>query len=122
MAGSALEPPLGGANPGPGREAGASQVSRLGAHAGSRVPGARGGAGSEPGDAAAMADGGGDLEKAAATGRGSASVAGAPCRLGGTGAVGQLGTRLAGRAGAKAVPGGDDRRRDPPSSGSVGRA
>ena len=52
---------------------------------------------------------GGAAAGEAAEGGGGAGVAAAPQLSRGAGAVGHLGARLAGRAGAKAVLGGDDR-------------
>src|SRR6266571_1742881 len=63
----------------------------------------------EPGDAAPVADRGRAAAGEGAEGGGGARVAAAPELPRRVGAVGHLGARLAGRAGAEAVPGGDDR-------------
>src|SRR5206468_9930700 len=108
-AGAGVEPAPAGKRAHQNAEAGAGKVPRLRAHAGLRVPGQEPPSGGEQGDAAAVADRGGAAAGEAAEGGGGARVATATELSRGAAAVGHLGARLAGRAGAGAVPGGDDR-------------
>src|SRR5207237_5895303 len=108
-AGAVVEPGPAGKRAHQNAEAGAGKVPRLRAHAGLRVPGQEPPSGGEQGDAAAVADRGGAAAGEAAEGGGGARVATATELSRGGAAVGHLGARLAGRAGAEAVPGGGGR-------------
>ncbi len=103
-------------------EAGEAGVSGFWADAGGRVSGGEARGGGEQRERTANPDGGGSVEAEAAAGGRGARVAGAPALLRRDGAVGFVGTRLAGGTRAEALSAGDDRRRDQSRPGALCRA